>query len=1352
MKNLHLIVVVINLLLSVNNGKTQSSSNPFQRIYLNNFDGTDFYSAPNFVIDIVQDDQGFLWLGTNEGLIKYDGTNEQVFSFMPGQPNHIGLSVVSTICLDRQGYLWLGYHADNKIVKFNPVDGSMKEYSSETLGVEYDFGGVNKIYEDREGFLWFGTRINSLYRFDPNTEELTPYLYEKGKVDGISSNDIRDFAEDSQSNLWIATIAGLSKLDKETGEFTSYKNNPDDPNSLNDNYVSTLEMDKDDVLWMGTIKGGLNRLDTKNGQFQPFEIRSEDTRNPGSEHVTDLWIDDDQILWVGTLGGGVFQFDKQTHKIQYIKLSRESDTYPYIGNGVQCLMRDETGSLWAGTYKGLHQMKSYANPFYSFLDPAEVAQVKVWNDKVWTGGKQLYLFDRKQKTYKEAETLYPELSKFNVGSFRCFYEDSFGHWWIVVQGRPGSPTILGQFIPETSETKIWFSTRSEEEAYRLGVTCILQDDEQHYWLGTFSGLMRFNPSTGNMEWYKHETDNPNSLAHNVILKLLKDKDGHLWVGTQRAGLDKFDPKTKTFTHYNDPEKIFSKKIYALHEDANGHIWAGTSYGLFKINKNTEAVKAYLKGDGLPSNRICSIQPDPSGNIWVSTDLGVSRLNPKNETFRNYSREDGMVSNDFIWGCGDVDEDGNLYFGGTGVTVFHPDSLSGNKYIPPIQLTGLSVLNKQILPNDESGLLFNNTNYTNEIHLQHHQNVVNFEYAALNYIHSHKNQYAYKMEGFRDDWQYVGGQNVATYTNLSPGKYTFRVKGANNDGFWNEEGTALSVIVHPPWYWSWWSKTIYALLAAGLIYILYRFQLNRQLAEREAIRLREMDKVKTRLYTNITHEFRTPLTVIQGMAEQINGKYKKETRLIRRNSKNLLQLVNQMLDLSKLESGKLSLRPQQADIVAFLRREVESYISLATSNNIELEIATNAGEILMDFDAEKIRQILANLLSNAIKFMPKEGGEISVEAGEKEGGGKPYLELQIKDNGIGIPEAELEYIFDRFYQVDDTTTRIGGGTGIGLALTKEFVQLMKGQISVESEMNQGTTFKISLPITRKASFAEVEDNWQFEDQLLTNAHKEQKVSYIPLLENPGNPLALIIEDNEDVIAYLISCLQDDFRILTALNGKEGIKTAIEKMPDIIISDVMMPEADGYEVTQALKKDERTSHIPIILLTAKADQASKLEGLGSGADAFLSKPFDKGELMIRIEKMVALRRKLQSHYASSDYLFAISHASTSKEDSFLIRLKKAIEAQLDNPEYDIVTLAKDMHLSRSQLYRKTKALTGQSIASYVRLIRLHHGRQILKTSEKSVSQVAFSVGFSDPGYFSKCYSEVFGYAPSEETRGT
>jgi signal transduction histidine kinase/DNA-binding response OmpR family regulator len=604
-----------------------------------------------------------------------------------------------------------------------------------------------------------------------------------------------------------------------------------------------------------------------------------------------------------------------------------------------------------------------------------------------------------------------------------------------------------------------------------------------------------------------------------------------------------------------------------------------------------------------------------------------------------------------------------------------------------------------------------------------------------------------------------------YRNLPHGTFTLKVKAIGAAQVWSEP-FEYTFTIRPPWWFTWWAYTLYGILITGLLYALYRFLLNQQLQLAETHRLRELDEVKTKLYTNITHEFRTPLTVIQGVTTRIRNEGEKldskkiidDTHIVNRNSAQLLTLVNQMLDLRKLESGQLPVRMVQGDVVIYLRYLLESFHSLAEAKDIGLHFLNDERELIMDYDPEKLRHIVSNLLSNAVKFTP-EGGEVYLSVEKASAKRTPSalrtedaLLIEVRDTGVGIPPEKIPHIFDRFYQIDDESTRKAEGTGIGLTLTKELVHLLEGEIDVKSEVGRGTTFSVWLPIRRTAPMVEgVPEVMQPVETAAAGVEQPSAVFEKPVAAGLDElPLVLIIEDNKDVAHYIRSCLEAGYRLETAYNGKEGIDKAIELVPDLIISDVMMPEKDGFEVCDTLKHDERTSHIPVVLLTAKADMESRIAGLRRGADAYLAKPFNREELKVRLEQLIELRRALQKRYAGLQPL-ELSDEEHQLEDEFLLKVRGIIEEHLSDASFDLPRLCRAVGMSRSQIFRKLKALTGQSTTQVIRSYRLHRARDMLKKSDLNVSEVAYEVGFTNPAYFTRTFKEEFGVAPSEVKNG-
>jgi signal transduction histidine kinase/DNA-binding response OmpR family regulator len=713
---------------------------------------------------------------------------------------------------------------------------------------------------------------------------------------------------------------------------------------------------------------------------------------------------------------------------------------------------------------------------------------------------------------------------------------------------------------------------------------------------------------------------------------------------------------------------------------------------------------------------------------------------------------------------------------------NPGNISNSSFIPPVVITSFKKFEKQFP-------------FGKEIQLPHDENFISFEYAALSFIHSEKNQYAYKMEGVDKDWVYSGTRRYTSYPNLSPGEYIFRVKGSNSDGVWNEEGTSIAIIISPPWWKTWWAYSAYVFIFVFTLYGIRRYEMNR-LRLKDKIKMdeailkekEETDKMKSRFFANISHEFRTPLTLILGPAEKISARKSddvvKDANIIKRNSRRLLQLINQLLDLSKLESGKLKLEASKGNIVSFVKGVALSFESLAESKDITLKLLPEKEFIEMYFDKEKMMKILTNILSNALKFTPEEGkitvsirechaefisaSSINIEIPKqvRDDTRKEFIEIKIRDTGIGIPQEELPKLFDRFYQVDSSQTREYEGTGIGLALTKELVELHHGSIKVESEKGGWTEFTLEFPLGRE----HLKDDEIVEDKtdVILSEEKNlislgddrvQKVSssHFDKLsvtnkdqnkEEGDKTIILVVEDNYDMRQYIRESLNGNYIIEEAVNGEQGVRKAEKIIPDLIISDMMMPKMDGNELVRILKNDEKTSHIPIILLTAKAGQENKLEGLETGADDYLIKPFDIKELQVRIKNLINIRKKLQEKFSKPGYIPKPNwKKQPSIEEEFINKVLQVIEAHISEESFDIESFGEEVGMSRTQFYRKLKAITGMPASIYLRTVRLSKAKKMIEDRQGTISEIAYSVGFSSPSYFTKCFKDEFGYPPSE-----
>ena len=696
-----------------------------------------------------------------------------------------------------------------------------------------------------------------------------------------------------------------------------------------------------------------------------------------------------------------------------------------------------------------------------------------------------------------------------------------------------------------------------------------------------------------------------------------------------------------------------------------------------------------------------------------------------------------------------------FFKNSRLIRFHPDSIPQNDFVAPIVLTDFYLNQQKVKPNNEHRLLTKNIHYQKTLRLNHTQTDFGFSFVSPNFYKSDKIQYFYKLEGYHEDWVAIGNKLAVHLTNIPTGKYDFKVKAKTAAGFWTKEAKSIQLTILPPWWETSGAYLLYLITFFSIIWAIWLYELNRLENKNNAQRLTALNRLRTRLYTNITHEFRTPLTVIQGMAAQMKGDPLAK-KLIQRNTKNLLHLVNQLLDMSKLEAGKMQAKPIRQDIVFFLSYLTESFQSYAKTKEISLVFYSEEDELVMNYDPEKMQHIIANLLSNAIKFTRK-GGKIFLQVSKNPNllvdDQAPVLQIRVKDNGIGIAAKELPHIFDRFYQVDDSDTRKSSGTGIGLALTKELVEVLEGQINVTSKIGKGTQFTLVIPSlemedapSKDLPSQAIIEPYLVEKTLDIDLPKSEIVS-TPTTSTP-RPLLLLIEDNADVVIYIKTCLEHLYQIEVAYDGETGIEKALELVPDIIISDVMMPKKNGFEVTQTLKRTLQTSHIPIILLTAKTTFEDKIAGLERGADAYLEKPFQQKELEVRLAQLLALRKQLQLRYAhDSTPTITATPAYLAIEDEFVQNVQAIILTHLSDTSFGVQDLCKKVFLSRQQVHRKLIALTGKSTSHFIRAVRLEAAKKLLKTTDQSIAQIAFSVGFKEASYFSKLFTLTFGQSPSE-----
>lgn len=1368
--------------------------------------------SQNFISTLVQDHQGFIWVGTKDGLNRFDGYQFKTYLNDPFDSTSISKNHIKCIFEDSQNRLWIGTTnglnlMDRKEETFQHLfstSGNQKIFTLSYAPPGLIRNDISSIAEDQDGNIWIGTTEGEVRKLEisktgKDFKSIGVEIFFPGENENeLRPKPVKEIEVDHSGLIWIHTIDEVSVIEKNnaTNEYKVRRikweevdpenemlRHPDflftyrEKTKIDHRFHSFIK-DKQGNIWIKTVAGFAKWLpDQKRFSNKHLNLDRKESfvfplAGTGGKGLFDrnghIWIQDQ---------GALIIFDTLTHTIidRYHRKNRLSMGLPKTG--IRSILEDNNGNIWLGT-SGMGLYKYNPNK-QKFKDKPGV--------KLWKGESIRTIFQTKEGTLwlganntnlleippgaKEGKLLvldrkrWPRTYESEFAEVYAMKEDRFGNLWI------GTSRGLVRLKRENGETLDWdFYKMYEDPKIDDGYNAILDihlDKEGALWLITRAEFGRFDPEKNKFFAHNYLDANGGKLLNAAYPFIHQQKNEIFWLGTNE-GLLRFDPLENNFQFFTsdpkNPKSLSQKLVKCIQPDPEKPeetLWIGTGGGgLNKFDLKTKTSTHFKKQDGLPDNVVYGILDDEEGNLWMSTNQGLSKFNPQTETFKNYSVESGLQDNEFNSRAFYKNEKGMLFFGGIrGYNAFDPNVIRADSFKAPIAFTNFKIANQSVDFKFGNTPLKHSISETESLVMSWKDNIFSFEFASLDFTNPNKNEYAYKLEGFDDQWQHIGNQRSTTFTNIDPGEYILKVKGTNHDGLWNEDGISLNIKILPPWWKTYWAYFAYVWGIGFLIFAWYKFNINRQLEKAEAFRLKEINVLKTRLYTNITHEFRTPLTVIMGMTDNIKG-HKKEKNLIQRNSGNLMNLINQMLDLSKVESGHLKTVWIQSDIIFYLNYLKESFYSLAEEKEIQLSFESEISELVMDYDEIKIQHIINNLLSNALKFTPI-GGMVKLHVQQQNILHQDVLVLQVIDNGIGISREQLPYVFDRFYQVDNSNTRIGEGTGIGLTLTKEMVKLMKGKIEVESDLGKGTKFTIQIPILKRKDTPQIGNSIQG-----LNPSKEQNknetteaFSNSNILSKTINetqddrPILLIIEDNLDVIAYIKSILEKEYQIETANDGQAGIDKAVAIIPDIIISDVMMPLKDGYEVCETLKTDERTSHIPIIMLTAKATQQDRLTGLKTGADAYLMKPFNKEELFIRLERLIELRKVLQSRYLtkidvqkdlSSD--IQIQAKEPTLDDLFLQKILDVIHSKIEDSNLGITDLCNAVHLSQTQVFRKLKALTGLSPMRYVLKIRLHKAKKLLQSTALNVSEIAYDLGFTDPNYFSRAFSKEFGAPPS------
>lgn len=1321
------------------------------------------------VLCMLQDKKGFLWFGTRDGLNKYDGHEFKTYRYNPQDTNSLSNSYIRSLFEDENGNLWVG--TINGLNKFIPDEEQFKRFRQTDIDNSISTNEIWAITSQGDGYLWVGTNFG-LKKFNVQKGVATHFLEQNSTFKEISKNPIRSILIAKDGNVWICNTDNIDVFCPKTQKYQHYAYPQGSFKERKLKYAPVLYEDRDDNLWLGYLNG-LLLFNKALNVFEPYNIES-----TGISKITDevRSIHQDYLgnIWVGTYEGlYVIKSDKSSisHHIH-----DENERNSLSHNSIYKIFEDSKGDIWIGTYAG--GVNYYDRNFDLF--------------KHYVAGTNN--------------------SKLNYKVVSSIVEDPNRNLWIATEG--GGINFLnrstGQFDYITHDEKNPNSLSADN------VKSMIRTQNGDFWIGTHdNGLNFLNPDIRpyTFKKYKYIPNDTSSLSNNRVISLFEDYRKNIWIGTSGGGLNILDVSTQSIKRLDDPfnhigkivnnisktsskdtlliggdrglvkinvkthqivpvkyierEQYSTSAVLCAYEDTLQNIWIATEgNGLYYYHYDSKKSIRYGMQDGMPNEVIYSILPDDFNNIWLSTNKGLSRLNLSTYQFKNFDVSDGLLSNEFNYRAFLKLKNGNLMFGGiSGIDFFNPDNIEENSFVPPVSVTSILVNNKPFLPK-------NNAN--KEITLKHSQNVFSFSFVALSYSQPNKNQYAYKLEGFDTDWNYIGNKKSATYTNLESGEYLFKVKASNNDGLWNEIGEAVVVNILPPPWKTWWAYLIYSIVLVIILLLIRKYtliriheknQLKHERIEKE--RIKEINKMKLRFFTNISHDFRTPLTLIIGPLERMlsinagNDFIQKQHEIMYKNASVLLQLINQLLDFRKNESGKLQLKACKNNVVPIIEDIKLTFEELAQAKQINYTFSASSDHIDVWVDKINLKKIILNLLSNAFKFTPDKG-EISIlisttDQKTRNESHAQYLKIEIRDNGIGIPEKEIDFVFERFYQSGKGESW-QSGTGIGLSLTKSLVELHHGTIEVKSIEGEGTSFIVLLPLGKNhlseneilkentdnkdnASIYFEQFNYLVKEQIKEKPDKEA------IIIDATKPTLLLVEDNLELRSFIKNIFQKDNNILEAENGKIGLEFAQNNRVDLIISDVMMPLMDGIELCEKIKTNILTSHIPIVLLTAKTSEESKKTGYTTGADVYITKPFDPNILMLRVQNLLITRKNLIEKFKKDIILEPKELKNSCVDELFLQKAISLIEDNMSNPDFTLKVFISGLGMSRSTLYRKLKALTGLSITEFIRTIKLKRAAQLISQTQLNISEIAFDLGFNDIKHFRKSFKALFKMTPSE-----
>jgi signal transduction histidine kinase/ligand-binding sensor domain-containing protein/DNA-binding response OmpR family regulator len=1326
--------------------------------------------SSSFVRCFYKDSKGYMWIGTEDALIRYDASKARRYTHSPNDKSSLPHNTVNTITEGKDEQLWVGTAQglciyDRERDLFINVDSiqTNKNYLNNRYITDLEF--------DAEGRLWIGTHEGGINIYDQSKGEFI-YIIDKPQDGILPSSNFINILVNIGDTMWCASKGGLLLYNTRTRERLPL-------NSLDrfsNAQISSIVQEKSGSLLIATVLGEITRVVPGKTGYTFEKILAGNELGETSNRILSMALDQKGNIFAGGENSGFNAIEPRTHKVTRF-LEEENNAMRLPTNSIQSIYADDRGLIWVGTFNN-----------------------------------GVFLLNSKSKKFATTETVNGDLSLAN-SEVSSFAEDTKGNIWMALYGRGVARMNLKTNIVQSVD-------QINQKISSRNITSIIFDRQGELWLGTAGkGVFRVDPETNQLANYSLTSK---GFGNDQVFCLYEDRNGTVWAGTWGSGLFFYDKTSNEFVSaidYNQPGHIPNTAyVTDMVEDSEGTFWVGTLYGLYELKRtspNSFAYQIHLPGetegsilgsqvqtivedsnkdlwvgttDGLNLkikgssdfivcelgkmghvNQIRSVLTDRRGNIWMGGSNGLLKFDPNTKTLINYSREDGLRSNSFRRKAALASSIGKLFFGSdNGFDSFYPDSIQVSSQPGALVLTDLRINNESVRPGAGSPLK-KHISQTSRVVLSYDQRSFVIDFSNLDYSPSSNYQYCYKLEGFDDDWNCIGPNHTATYTNIDPGDYVFLVKAASSDGVWTNEPVRLDIRIKQVFWKTWWAWAIYVATLTMMIYALMKIRIERIKLKNEILfeklKLEEQERLsesKTQFFTNVAHEFRTPLSLILIPLESLMGANDVPMLLRERiytafkNASRMKRLVNELLDFNKLEAGNLQLNIQHGELIHFIMETSYAFKEMAAKRRIDFSVTFENPCIAGWFDRDKLERVIFNVLSNAFKFTADEGA-IKVRISTQHfvisnGTLSKCLQLVIEDNGIGILPEELPHIFEKFYQAKSSFKSSSPGTGIGLSLTKALVELHNGTITVESVPDRATIFTIVLPIGANAY--DVDENSEVPAEVVP-LRTDHEQFLTPASENNGNgetesgskPTILVVEDNPELRAYLVAELRIEFSIVEARDGEEGMAVALEKNPDLIISDVMMPVKDGIEFCDAVKTNINTSHVPFIMLTAKATVEDQINGIKTGADLYISKPFNIRHLMAHVHQIISSRQKLYSKFSQDVYLMPGKATSNALDQEFLQKAIDYVIANLQDSQLSVDSIASIFNLGRMQVYRKIKALTGKSVVEFIRMVRMKQAIKLMDSHKLTLSEIAFEVGFNSASYFTRTFKDEYGKTPSE-----